>query len=71
VIADVPIGLVVVHVRLTLQLLALARIVHVGEEEMRVPDIDEGVHSPPIHVSGAVQLAVTGSDAMSVTLFLK
>ena len=55
--ADVPTGLVVLHARLTLQLLAPAAIVHDGAVGVRVPDMGPR-HVLPFHVVPDAQLAV-------------
>jgi hypothetical protein len=74
VIADVPIGLVVVHVRVTAptgHAPWLASIVQVEVEAIRVPDITVATHLVPFQVSVPPHAAVTVLVASTFELFTK
>ena len=55
---DVPTGLVVVQVRVTLHVLEPEEMVHEGDEGERLPDIAAAAHVLPFQVVPEAQLAV-------------
>ena len=68
--AEVPIGLVVVHVRLTLQVLEPAAMTHDGDVGVSVPDIFPR-HTLPFHVDPDPQLALATLVARSMALLYR
>jgi hypothetical protein len=64
---DVPTGLVVLHVRLTLQLLAPAAMLHEGDAGVRVPDMGAS-HVLPFQAAPDTQLDVAELVARSTAL---
>jgi len=68
---EVETGLVVVHVRLTLQVLAPAAMVHDGAAGVSVPDMVGAWHTLPFQVVPEAQLAVAELCARSTLLLYR